>query len=146
MNNEQLADLRISLRIFASQVVLQQDIVARKLGLTPSDMKCFRVISAHGSITPSELAKRTSLSTGGITKVLDHLEHYGAIARHSGGSDRRSITVAPEPLEKTKIGDADIDFDQMVSVIMGGYEPSEVAIIKKFLDHTSALLDEMSEE
>lgn len=146
MDEKQLASMRTSLRVFASQAVLQQDTVARKLGLTSSDMKCFRIISTDGPITPSELAKRTGLSTGGITKVLDHLEHYGAIVRHSGGSDRRSITVAAEPLEKTKIGDADIDFDRMVSVIMEGYAPSEVEIIKRFLDHTSSLLKEISEE
>ena len=146
MEDSQLAAIRTSLRTFASQVVLQQDAVARKLGLTPNDMKCFRVISGHGPMTPGELARRTGLSSGGVTKVLDHLERYGAIARRSDRSDRRSVTVVAEPLEKTNIGDYDIDFDRLVSVIMEGYKPTEVEIIKKFLDRTSVVLNGISEE
>lgn len=145
MKKDQLADIRTSLRTFVSQTALQQDMVARKLGLTSSDMKCFRIITAYGPITPGELAGRTGITTGGITKILDHLEHYGAIARKNDAPDRRSITIETIPLENPELKKAEVDFDRMVSKIMEGYSSDEVKIIKRFLDHTSAILNKTPE-
>jgi DNA-binding MarR family transcriptional regulator len=145
MQKDQLADIRTSLRTFVSQAALQQDMVARKLGLTSNDMKCFRIISAYGPITPGELAGRTGITTGGITKILDHLEHYGAIERKSDAPDRRSISIEAIPLENPELKKAEVDFDRMVSEIMDGYSSDEVKIIKKFLDHTSAILNKTPE-
>lgn len=145
MQKNQLADMRTSLRTFVSQATLQQDIVARKLGLTSNDMKCFRIISAYGPITPGELAQRTGITTGGITKILDHLERYGAIARKSGVPDRRSLTIEAIPLENAELKKAEVDFDRMVSRIMGDYSSEELEIIKKFLDNTATILNKIPE-
>jgi len=138
--------MRTSLRIFASQVALHQDAVARKLGLTSSDMKCFRVISTYGPMTPGELARRTGFTTGGITKILDHLETRGAITRRYETLDRRTIKIEADPLGKATFGDADVDFDRMVSQMMQDYGPAEARVIKKFLDHSSSMLTEATEK
>lgn len=54
------------------------------------------VLDLSGPQRPSELARRTGLSTGGLSKVLDRMEEAGAIRRERGAvsGDRRGVLVS----------------------------------------------------
>ena len=51
--------------------------IADRLGMNVTDHKCAGILARSGPITAGELARRTGLSTGAITGVIDRLEHAG---------------------------------------------------------------------
>ncbi|ERK70012.1 MULTISPECIES: MarR family winged helix-turn-helix transcriptional regulator [Leifsonia] len=53
--------------------------------------------------TPGELAEHTMVTTGGMTKRLDRLEHAGLVARRAADGDGRGRVVALTPLGRTTI-------------------------------------------
>ncbi|HWC29968.1 MAG TPA: MarR family transcriptional regulator, partial [Dehalococcoidia bacterium] len=87
--------------------VFWNEAVAERLGLNATDHKCLdlilkaKAINSDESMTPSELAKVTRLTTGAVTGVLDRLERAGFIAREHDPEDRRRIIIRPT-LERIK--------------------------------------------
>ncbi len=124
-----------------------QDEVARSLGLSASDMKCYNILSSYGSMAPSELARRSGFTTGGITKILDHLEARGAIRRHSETNDRRSLTIELLSPRWGVNGDKPvIDFESASASLVEHYSPQEQAIIEDFLERSAEQLQAMTDQ
>jgi DNA-binding MarR family transcriptional regulator len=134
-------DARKLLRVYACQVVLNQDAIARRLNLTASDMKCYNILNCYGAMTPGELARWSGFTSGGITRILDHLEASGSIRRRLVSSDRRTILV--EPLAPKQTTSA-IDFDAIAAAMVGRYSVEEFSVIQDFLEHGATLLQEMT--
>lgn len=135
------------IRGFAGQIVLFQDAVAKHLGMTPTDMKCFNILISHGSMTPGELARRASLTTGGTTRVLDHLESRGFVRRRAETLDRRKVIVEPlTPPHNRQFEDRSIDYDAVVAALDARYDPAQLAIILDFLTHGTIVLHTMTEQ
>ena len=68
-----------------------------RLHLTPAEfdtLATLRKMGAPFKLTPSELCKANLLSSGGLTKILIHLEQKGLISRQAHESDKRSRIVA----------------------------------------------------
>lgn len=56
-------------------------------------------LSMHGSQRPHELAELTSMTTGGLSKLLDRMERRGVVRRVRGAvpGDRRAVVVELTP-------------------------------------------------
>lgn len=134
------------MRRYACQLAVYQDAVARTLGLTASDMKCYNIIASYGSMTAGELARRTGHTTGGITRILDHLESYGVIQRRPDPQDRRSfvIEIVVHPHLKDS-AEPIVQFDELVSAMTERYDAQELAVIQNFLELGAKTLLEISD-
>lgn len=79
------------------QVLVAQfnDLVARKIGVTPAETQCMYVLERFGPSTPGELARRVNLSTGATTRMLDRLQNAGYITRSPDSHDRRKVVIEP---------------------------------------------------
>ncbi len=90
------------IRHFIAATILFNQKVADEVGLHLTDMQCINVLELLGPTTPGELARRTGLTTGGVTVMLDRLEKGGYVRREPNPSDRRSLLVRvhPKKLEK----------------------------------------------
>lgn len=79
------------------QVLVAQfnDLVARRLGVSPTETQCLYVLSRFGPATPGELARRVNLTSGATTRMLDRLLAAGHITRSPDPHDRRRVVVAP---------------------------------------------------
>ena len=78
--------------------------MARRTGLGLSEMAALEHLRhSHGGLTPTELGRRLSLSSGAITALVDRLERTGHVERRPNPTDRRSSVVLPVPqgLEET---------------------------------------------
>jgi DNA-binding MarR family transcriptional regulator len=127
----------LALRKFTCQLVLFQDAVARRYGLTPSDMAVYNLIVISSPIMPKEIMERTGLSSGGVTKSLDHLESIGTIIRKPSLDDRRSIVVVPTTANLKQEGVAELDFDAIVKSLFSDLSSKEQSIVEKFLHHAN---------
>ena len=72
--------------------------MARRTGLGLSEMAALEHLRhSHGGLTPTELGRRLSLSSGAITALVDRLERTGHVERRPNPTDRRSSVVLPVP-------------------------------------------------
>ena len=72
---ELLKDLEEKGREFIARVILSNQKIAAKLKINTIDLQCLNMIDILGGETkPSEIAKMTGLTTGGVTVMLDRLE------------------------------------------------------------------------
>jgi DNA-binding MarR family transcriptional regulator len=131
----------IELRRFACQLVLFQDAVARYYGLTPSDMAVYNLIVISLETTPKEIIERTGLSSGGVTKTLDHLELIGAIARQPSLNDRRSVVISPATTVLVKReGMSELNFNAVAQLLFSNLNSKEQVAVEKFLDQANRYL------
>jgi DNA-binding MarR family transcriptional regulator len=86
------------LQIQVGEVLAFAAAMARRTGLGLSEMAALEHLQhAHGGLTPTELGRRLSLSSGAITALVDRLERTGHVERRPNPADRRSSVVLPVP-------------------------------------------------
>ena len=75
---ELVALLIQEMRETSTVTILFHQAIADRLGMNVTDHKCAGILSRSGPITAGELARRTGLTTGAITGVIDRLEQAGS--------------------------------------------------------------------
>src|SRR3712207_2574754 len=107
-NNLNSKDIRLSrytaqeivrlLQIEVGEVLAFAAAIAHRTGLGLSEMTALEHLQhSHGGLTPTELGRRLSLSSGAITALVDRLERTGHVERRRNPADRRSSVVLPVP-------------------------------------------------
>jgi DNA-binding MarR family transcriptional regulator len=96
-------------------------------------------------MTPGRLAAYTGFTTGGITRVIDHLESRGFVQRRIDKTDRRTITIEPLPSGKYTFGKQSVSFDPIIDALLERYDEKEFAVITDFLGYGAELFQEMSQ-
>ena len=129
--------IRESLRELSIQLSLLNHHVSGRLALNDVDLDCLDLISRHGPLSPSALARRAGLHPATITGVLDRLERGGWVTRERDQADRRAVTVrvlrdrAAEVLRLYSGMNASLD------EICAGYTDSELELLADFLRRTA---------
>lgn len=73
------------------------DHLGSALGINQTDMAALEHLISDGPLPPTELAARLSITTAGITQVLDRLERAGHVVRERQLTDKRRVLVQPVP-------------------------------------------------
>lgn len=84
----------------AAYLTTELESVYREFGLSTGEFDVLAALRRAGEPyerTPSELAERTMITSGGLTKRCDRLETAGLIERRVAESDRRGRVVALTP-------------------------------------------------
>lgn len=68
-------------RKMATRTILFHQAAAQSLGLFPTDLKSADILNEAGPMTAGELGKKTGLSTGSVTALIDRLEKAGYVMR-----------------------------------------------------------------
>jgi DNA-binding MarR family transcriptional regulator len=133
------AEIVAQLRCFSAGVILFNQKVAERVGLLPTDVQCMNLLDLLGTCTPGRLAEGMSLTTGGVTCMLDRLEKAGFIKREPNPDDRRSvlIRVSAKKKEKIDVHYAGImkQFDAYISEI----SDAELEIVTSFFKQVNAI-------
>jgi len=129
--------IKESLRELSIQLSLLNHQVSGRLELNDVDLDCLDLISRHGPLSPSALARRAGLHPATITGILDRLERGGWVTRERDQADRRAVTVrvlrdrAAEVLRLYSGMNASLD------EICAGYTDSELELLADFLGRTA---------
>ncbi|MGK5033107.1 MarR family winged helix-turn-helix transcriptional regulator [Janthinobacterium sp. MDT1-19] len=65
------------------------------LGINQTDLALMEQLITHGPLSPNELASRLSVTTAGVTLVIDRLERAGHVTRERQQDDKRRVLVHP---------------------------------------------------
>lgn len=94
LNHPKLTDEETRrLREFVTAVVLNGQVTAETAGLYATELYVLNLLDLDAASTPGELARRTGLTTGAITKLLDRLERIGLVRREPDRADRRKVRL-----------------------------------------------------
>lgn len=69
--------------------------LGESLGINQTDMAALEHLITDGPLPPTELAARLSVTTAGITQVIDRLERAGHVVRERQLTDKRRVLVCP---------------------------------------------------
>jgi DNA-binding MarR family transcriptional regulator len=129
--------LTAEVRKFIAGAILFNDKVASDVGLNVTDLQFLNVLELQGSATPSDFARWSGLTSGGVTVVLDRLEKAGYIKRQPNPEDRRSTIirgVAPRMRKLREIYQAKGD---LLAGVLAKYNDRQLKLILDFLERTN---------
>lgn len=140
--SESVERARASLRRLTTEIDGLDEQAAQFFGLNRTDQHCIDVIVSNGPLTPSEIARATSLTSGGTTIALDRLERASMIRRRRNPADRRSILVEatdkPRRLGREFFG----PLAEAERQLLSRFSLAEVAAITEFLDGLGLVLSQ----
>jgi DNA-binding MarR family transcriptional regulator len=93
---ELISRLVDEMRETTTVTIMFHQAIADRLGMNVTDHKCAGILARSGPITAGELARRTGLTTGAITGVIDRLEQAGFARRARDPGDRRRVIIQPD--------------------------------------------------
>ncbi len=132
-----LRSIEHEVRRFIAAAILTNERIARQLGLNGTDLQCLNLLDLRGSATPGELARCCSLTTGGVTVVLDRLEWAGYIRRERSSRDRRSTIVRLTSAKAAMLHRIYRSYGDDLKQVLLGYKKRELELIVDFLRQTA---------
>jgi DNA-binding MarR family transcriptional regulator len=131
------------MREITTVTILFHQAIADRLGMNVTDHKCAGILARSGPITAGELARRTGLTTGAITGVIDRLEHAGFARRARDSGDRRRVIIEPDPKRiERKIVPLFDSMSQSAARLFDRYSAEELNLILDFSVRMRAMGEE----
>ncbi|MGW0731923.1 MarR family winged helix-turn-helix transcriptional regulator [Streptomyces sp. NPDC002851] len=133
--------------LVAANFVGQQEF-ARNLGLSVTDLVCFAyILEAEGSpVTAGDLARRTHVTTGAVTGILNRLERGGFVNRRPDPADRRRVRITAVPAAAERVQAVHGPYFALLTDLFADYTPDEVAVLTDWFTRASALTRTYLEE
>jgi DNA-binding MarR family transcriptional regulator len=127
----------VEVRKFIAAAILFNEKVAAEVGLNGTDLQSLGLLQLEGSATPGELARFASVTTGGMTVVLDRLQRAGYITREPNPKDRRSSIIRPVRARMRKLERIYRSKGQALTRVLAGYREHELQLILDFFKKTN---------
>jgi DNA-binding MarR family transcriptional regulator len=115
-----------------------QHVVADRLGLIATDLRCLDAVRSEPRLTAGRLAEITGMSTSATTAALDRLERRGFIRRLRDDVDRRRVFVVSTGQHEEESARLFAPLDAAAAEIMVGYDDAQLTVIADFLDELNA--------
>lgn len=125
-----MRELRVELSVLTHQI-------GSRIELKDVDLDCLEVITEHGPISPSGLARRIGVRLATMTGILDRLERGGWIARSRDEADRRGVLVRALPDRQHEIFQLYGGMNRSLDKILEGYSDEQIDIIIDFLQRST---------
>lgn len=140
---QQVAILKQELQRCSDDAVLFNAAIAARCSIHPTDFKVLSLLSQNGAMTAGQLARRTALTTGAVTFMIDRLEKAGYARRVRHPKDRRSVLVE---MNRETIGDISKHFaqlDQAIEQVVASYSDAELAVILDFMTRNNEATEQV---
>ena len=134
--DELMTAMNRAAREVSGQAVLFSQALADHLGVGSSDLECLDIILLHGPLTAGELARRSGLTSGAITGVIDRLEMAGFAVRESDPADRRKVLVRASPAIGERAGPAVQPMEQASLALLATYSDKELALLLDYMERS----------
>ncbi|EJM27426.1 MarR family winged helix-turn-helix transcriptional regulator [Pseudomonas sp. GM25] len=123
---QQLQQIAILTRAAAGQLGVA-------LGINQTDVAALEHLITDGPLPPTELASRLSVTTAGITQVIDRLERAGHVVRERQLDDKRRVLVCPVPASVVQAYRHIAPMLNGLSAVLGALDDRDRAVIETFL-------------
>ena len=120
--------------------VLHGQAIARKAGVNSSDLECLDLILLNGPSTAGEIARRTGLTSGAVTGLIDRLERLGLVERTADAQDRRKVLVRVREDKIAPIGALFAPVEKSMQGLLAGYSRDELKTLVDFFERSGEVL------
>ena len=107
--------------------------LARRAGMSESELDALEHLEADGPLTQRELGTRLSLTSGAVTMLVDRLEQAGWVRRRPHPDDRRGVLLT---LSERAVDDAPsglVSYHAAIRALVGRVPAGDRATITRFL-------------
>lgn len=111
----------------------QRAALARRLGLTDSEVLAVQHLARAGELTPGQLGGLLQLSSGGTTGLIHRLQRAGHVSRHAHPHDRRSAVVRLTPAIAEWATEAWAPFVADIDALVDAMAGDEREAVRRFL-------------
>ncbi|KAA6448964.1 MarR family transcriptional regulator [Bacillus atrophaeus] len=129
-------------RQLGTRTILFHQAAAQSLGLFPTDLKSADLLNERGPMTAGELGKKTGLSTGSVTALIDRLEKAGYVIREKDPNDRRRVIIVPLTESKKQVKQLFSSLSESTANLCRQYTEEELTLIFDFLRKSSSIMEE----
>lgn len=129
------------LRRLSTRMILFHQLAAQSLGLFHTDLKSADLLIEYGPMTAGELGRKTGLSTGSVTALIDRLEHAGYVKREKDPNDRRRVIIVPVMESRQQMKKLFSGLSESTIALSKEYSEEELKIIFSFLKKSTDLLE-----
>ncbi|MGG1247011.1 MarR family transcriptional regulator [Bacillus spizizenii] len=129
-------------RKLGTRTVLFHQAAAQALGLFPTDLKSADILNEAGPMTAGELGRKTGLSTGSVTALVDRLEKVGYVAREKDPNDRRRVIIVPLTASKKHVKDLFRSLSESTMDLCREYTEEELELIFSFVGKAADIVEE----
>jgi DNA-binding MarR family transcriptional regulator len=112
----------------------QRAALARRLGLTDSEVLAVQHLARAGELTPGQLGALLQLSSGGTTALIHRLQRAGHVSRHAHPRDGRSAVVRLTPAIATWATEVWAPFVADIDALALRLSEGEQEIVRRFLE------------
>jgi DNA-binding MarR family transcriptional regulator len=132
--------IKEALRELGAQLSALNHSVGARIEVKASDLECLDLISQHGPLSPSDLARRSGQHPATMTGILDRLERGGWIERVRDQSDRRGVLVSAargRASQVLRLYLVDSGMNAALDGILAGYQDRDLELLADFLRRTA---------
>lgn len=130
---ELIAEVGLAFRREQNRGQAFDELVAERLGIGLTDLRCIDIIEQHGGLTAGELAAAAHLSTGAVTGVLDRLERAGYARRVADEADRRRVRVELTDRARRAAGEIFAPVGEAFNGVFERYTVDELGLVLDLL-------------
>ncbi len=131
----------VALRRILRATELSSRALAKKTGLTPSQLVLLQVLAKTGSSAPSFLSREISLSQGTVTAMIDKLSAKGLVETRRDTIDKRRRFVDITDAGRAALFDAPSIIQERFSKRFADLEEWEKAFLIAALERIAAMVD-----
>ena len=128
-----IAEAKQSLRELRIELAILNHRVGSRSEIKDLDFDCLDVITRHGPISPTTLARRIGVHLATMTGILDRLERGGWIVRGRDESDRRAVLVRGVPGRQRDIIRLYDGMNTSLDEILESYSDDQIDLVVDFL-------------
>jgi DNA-binding MarR family transcriptional regulator len=148
MTTQPADDLAGSLQRFGLQRDRMRAVLARRAGISTTDLDALEHLEADGPLTQRELGERLSLTSGAVTMLVDRLERAGWAHRRPHPGDRRYVLIELSPRAAADAPEGLAAYHARVRALAAGVPAGQREAVAAFLaaasDAAAAAVVELS--
>ena len=92
-----IKDILVAIQDEQTQNAFLSNAIAERLGVAPNELEVLGTLVVRGPLSAGEIARRTGLTSGAVTRLIDRLVERGAVRRLPDPQDRRRVLVEMTP-------------------------------------------------
>jgi len=141
---EKIEQLLREVRLMSSFDALFSQAVAECVGMHSTDIETMDLLNTLGPMTPGELSRRTGLTSGATTRLIDRLERVGYVRRRPDEVDRRCVIIEPVDENLEQLGALFQPLAEGMAELWSKFNDDELEVIIKFVRQSNALTAEVN--
>ena len=107
--------------------------LAKRAGVSGTDLDALEYLEAEGSLTQRELGERLALTSGAITMLVDRLERAGWVKRRPHADDRRYTVLELSP-KALRAAPAELDrYHAAIQALIAELPSAQRGVVAGFL-------------